>query len=122
MGERSGTSVATTGAVIKFDDRKLRLIVARAPDLVESVVNKTGFDIVRLAQNRVPVDTGATKNSIRSRTISRFTRRIGPTTLYAIFLEFGTLRMVARPFMVPALEGVRQPFLNALGAIYRRFQ
>ena len=108
------------GAVVRVDDKILRRIVARAPDLVEAVVSKTGFDVVRLAQNRVPVDTGATKNSIRSRFVNRFTRRIGPTTLYAIFLEFGTIRMPARPFMVPALEGVRASFLAALAAIYQR--
>lgn len=106
------------GAAVRFDDAKLRLIVARAPALVTAVLDKTAFDVVRLAQNRVPVDTGATKNSIRSRIVNAFTRRIGPTTLYAIFLEFGTFRMAARPFMVPALDGVRAPFIAALSAIY----
>lgn len=108
------------GATVKFDDHKLRTIVSRAPGLVTAVLDKTGFDVVRLAQNRVPVDTGATKNSIRSRVVNVFSRRIGPSTSYAIFLEFGTFRMAARPFMVPALNAVRAPFIAAMSAIYAR--
>ncbi len=109
------------GAVVKFDDRKLRTIVARAPALVTAVLDKTAFDVVRLAKNRVPVDTSRTKNSIVvHKIVDPLSRRIGPDTGYAIFLEFGTFRMAARPYMVPALEGIRAPFIAALSAIYAR--
>ena len=41
---------------------------------------------------------------------------IGPSTNYAAYIEFGTVRMPARPYMVPALEDVRGGFEAAVAA------
>ena len=63
------------------------------------------------AKSKVPVDTGATKNSINARPAEAVgvfgavtAWRVGPTTEYAPFLEYGTVHMKARPFLIPALE------------------
>ena len=56
------------------------------------------------------VDTGATMNSIEAKPAGGFIKgeniewRVGPVTEYAVFIEFGTWKMRARPFMIPALE------------------
>ena len=63
------------------------------------------------AKAKVPVDTGATKNSITAQPAEAgglcgpvTAWRGGPTTEYAPFLEYGTIHMKARPFLIPALE------------------
>lgn len=74
----------------------------------ELVVRKTTFDIEKDAKNLVHVDTGATKNSIgcdfTGAGTGLFTGICGPTTEYAPFLEDGTSRMPAYPFMGPSFD------------------
>jgi hypothetical protein len=41
-------------------------------------------------------------------------RIIADGVKYGIFREFGTRRMAAHPFMIPALEAVRTAFLQAM--------
>ena len=62
------------------------------------------------------VDTGATMNSINARRddAEGLSWKIGPSTEYAPFIEFGTSRMSARPFMIPALEKEAPRFQDAL--------
>ena len=76
------------------------------------------------AKAKVPVDTGATKNSINSNpaeatgifgTVTAW--RVGPTTEYAPFLEFGTVYMKERPFLIPALESESPKLLEAIKQI-----
>ena len=37
---------------------------------------------------------------------------------YGIYQEFGTTKMAAHPFMTPAAEAVRQPFLDGLKVLH----
>ena len=82
------------------------------------------------------VDTSATVNSIMARpadqsflgvrpivgavsTPGGMAWRIGPTTDYAPFIEFGTARMRARPFMVPASEQEKPRLVKALSQVFK---
>ena len=71
------------------------------------------------------VDTGATMNSIEATPVGGFMRgenlewRIGPVTDYAPFIEFGTVYMRARPFMIPALESEAPRFREAIEQLMR---
>lgn len=67
------------------------------------------------------IDTSETVNSIMPRPADRegLAWRIGPTTDYAPFVEFGTSRMRARPFMVPASEQEKPRLLKALGQVFQ---
>lgn len=80
------------------------------------VVRRNAARIEQLSKQLVPVDTGATKNSIGVDTagdgrFAAITATIGPTTGYAHFLERGTSRRAPRPFMVPALNRVTPGFV-----------
>lgn len=81
-------------------------------------IAKTAHDVARIAKTKVPVDTGATRESITA-SINRdaLSATIGPTTYYAPFLEYGTSRMTARPFMHPALEAVKPGYVAAMQRI-----
>jgi phage gpG-like protein len=47
------------------------------------------------------IDTGALRASIHVETVNANTRAIATSTDYAAYLEFGTSRMSARPYMMP---------------------
>jgi HK97 gp10 family phage protein len=60
--------------------------------------------------------TGATKRSIsvNSGNIGRFKYRVAPGTEYAIYVELGTRKMSAQPFIKPAFDEQKKLFKNDL--------
>lgn len=52
----------------------------------------------------VPVDTGFLRNSIQVDEVTPVEAYIAPHTDYAEFVEFGTERQAAQPYMRPALD------------------
>lgn len=83
------------------------------------VVTKTALDIVRdgklIARAKFSEEaTGATATSISHTKQGAYEAEIGPTTYYAKFVEDGTSRMAAKPFMTPAAERNQEPFAQAL--------
>lgn len=90
-------------------------IAAALPDKTKAVVAKAAFDIEAQAKNRVPVDTGALKNSITTDFENDgLTAVVAPHMEYAAFVEYGTRRMSAQPYMTPAAETVRPAFVGAM--------
>ncbi len=100
------------GVKVTVDRKKLDLLVLQLPIQLEAILEIAARNIERKAKDRVPVDTGATKNSIFVNKPRPFQRRVGPTTHYAPPLEYGTHRMPARPFIVPAAKS-EEPHLQA---------
>ena len=60
--------------------------------------------------------TGATKRSIsvNSSKIDRFRYRVAPGTAYAAYVELGTRKMSAQPFIKPAFDEQKKLFKNDL--------
>ena len=48
--------------------------------------------------------------------------RVGPVTEYSPFIEFGTVYMRARPFMVPALESEAPRFREAIEQLMKKLE
>lgn len=89
---------------------------------VSVATRRTALTIEALSKQTVPVDTGATKNSIGSDIAETGSGdgygidvESGPQTDYAMFIEVGTERMPPRPFMGPAFDQAVPPWLDALG-------
>ena len=104
---------------VKVDMSSYSDAVAKYPDKVKDVVQLAARRIEigskQLITDLGAVDTGATRSSIFvDPGTPSFEQKIGPTTEYAPFIEFGTRYMAARPFMVPTLEKERIPFMEAL--------
>jgi HK97 gp10 family phage protein len=98
---------------VTFD--KFPQIAAAMPEKTSQVVRKAAFDIEGQAKNRAPVDTGALKNSISTEFEDNgLTGIIAPHVEYATFVEFGTKRMSAQPYMTPAAEAVAPAFISAM--------
>lgn len=99
---------------------------------VERIVEKHGVDMQRKAVNnasrfrghyegrgksrRFVHPTGATKRSIsvNSSKIGRFKYRVAPGTDYAAYVELGTRKMSAQPFIKPAFDEQKKLFKNDL--------
>ena len=99
---------------------------------VERIVEKHGVDMQRKAVNnaskfrghyegrgknrRFVRPTGATKRSIsvNSSKIDRFKYRVAPGTDYAAYVELGTRKMSAQPFIKPAFDEQKKLFKNDL--------
>ena len=99
---------------------------------VENIVEKHGEEMQKKAVNnasrfrghyegrgknrRFVRPTGATKRSIsvNSGKIDRFKYRVAPGTDYAAYVELGTRKMSAQPFIKPAFDDQKRLFKNDL--------
>lgn len=122
--------------------RELRETIERNAD---RIVRKTAFDLQGEAMQRAPVDTGYLKNSIYVRTEDssgyaeagekageqnpegqmlpevprpgKHTAIVAVGAEYGIYVEMGTARRAATPFLAPAAERARPQFEKALKGI-----
>ena len=97
------------------------LDISGLEDDLKKVTEIAARNVETRAKQIVPVDTGATKNSIFvSPGKPSFEQRVGPTTEYAPFIEFGTRHWSGKAFMIPSLEAERKNFLDALGQVFKK--
>lgn len=61
-----------------------------------------------------PVDTGFLRNSIQVDSVTPMEAIIAPHTDYAEYVEFGTSRMAAQPYMRPALDEHENEIVQAV--------
>lgn len=110
-------------------------IAAALPDETSQVVRKVAFDVEAEAKMLVPVDTGNLKNSIRMVMEPDAIEAVvdiepgktppGKTSTttsaeYAPYVEFGTHKMGAQPFMTPAAEMNQPKFESAMKQLLQR--
>ncbi|HLH22445.1 MAG TPA: HK97-gp10 family putative phage morphogenesis protein [Chloroflexota bacterium] len=115
-------------------------------DRADEVIRKAAFDVEARAKQAAPIDTGALRNSIYTRTRKEsgygaarsaaqgangqarmLPEHERPDDLaavvavgaeYGVYVELGTRRMGARPFLGPAAEAVRPAFVEAMKALH----
>lgn len=78
------------------------------------IVAKAALDIQAGAQRRAPVDTGTLRASIQAKRISATHWEVWVGVDYGIYLEYGTVRMAARPYLRPAVAEVADGFRKAM--------
>jgi len=71
---------------------------------VAKQISESALNIQREAKRRCPVDTGALRNSITVDFYGDMSAQIGPHMPYAQYVEFGTRKMRAQPYLFPAYE------------------
>lgn len=83
---------------------------------VKKAVQTSTYRISSNAKKRAPVDTGNLRGSISStaKLNDGFTGEIKATAEHAPFVEFGTRKMAAQPYMGPAVEEETPKFNKAL--------
>ena len=106
---------------IKFDFKGVEETVANmkklSPELKRKIsqqVAKSALNIQKGAKERCPVDTGALRNSITVDFYGEMSAEIAPHMPYAPYVEFGTKKMSAQPYLFPAYEEERPKFEQGL--------
>jgi HK97 gp10 family phage protein len=106
---------------VKLNTDGLDRLIKEAPEKVDSAVRATAFFVEAIAKTMSPVATGANRSSIYTKTskgvsgtpgelgdilpgVGPMEAVVGPSMGYSVFLEFGTSRMAARPYLTPAAE------------------
>lgn len=100
---------------VRVDFNKLNGSGAKLKAGLTAAVAKTTFDVQAKAQGYSPVDTGLNRASITGRP-SGLQGEVTTGTDYAIYLEMGTYKMAAQPFMRPAAEQGLPSFVAAATA------
>lgn len=87
-----------------------------AKKVIRAAIRQSLKPVLATAKDLAPVDTGVLKGNIKLRAAARRRKgsialevRVGPgdfkgDQFYAAFIEYGTVKMPARPFMRPAYE------------------
>lgn len=84
---------------------------------VEKEIINTATKVQARAKQRCPVDTGSLRNSISIKKLDDMEVEVGAYMPYAAYVEFGTYKMKARPYLFPAFEEERPKFLRRLEKI-----
>lgn len=101
---------------------KMKIVSSRWGEALESkreavsqIVRSTAFAIEADAKSRAPVDTGFLRNSIKA-TIEQgeIVAKVVVGADYGRFVEYGTRRAGAQPFLRPAVEVNKPLYFAAL--------
>lgn len=96
---------------------RVRNVSLKAMQLAVGLVHRHAISIV-------PVDTGGLKNSLwfkpdYERTENTLVGAVGTNKTYAPFVEFGTSRMSAQPYLIPAvtnnISAINSIFAHEIG-------
>lgn len=117
---------------LEIDDRQMRqfatslaAVPAMSRGMVRAALSKTATDIVASAKKASPVDTGNLRASISASPVESgadgsFYTEVGPTAAYGVFVELGTSRAPAQPFLFPAAEFHSEALTKALESLAER--
>lgn len=98
--------------------RAIKLFTDRKDKAIRSQVSTSADSITRVAKQLCPVDTGRLRDSIHPEFSNNgMDAQVVTDVFYAPFVEFGTSRQRAQPFLFPAAEQERQKFLSAIKRI-----
>ena len=103
---------------IRLDTSKLDKLAANLHPVAEQLVAKAAFDVEALAKAAAPVKTGNLKSSIAAQPRGPFSWVVRVGASYGAYVEFGTSKMDARPYLGPAVASVRKGFVAACKALF----
>lgn len=106
-------------STIKLDTRVLDAILQKLPAESDRLVKAGAEAIQGKAATLAPVDTGALKNSLHTEKHGEFTYWVADGMEYGVFVELGTSRMSAQPFMAPAVEWVRPQYIDSWKNLFK---
>lgn len=110
---------------VRVDTNGINQILRRLPGNRDALVRRIAFEVEAEAKQLAPVDTGALKASIYTRTSNEQmpdvdegervelprppegVAHVGPSVEYGVYQELGTSDMAAQPYLTPAVEMVR---------------
>lgn len=86
--------------------RSLRDLAPRVMAVVDRELEETAEEIEFLAKDLAAVRTGEMRSKIHVERISHLALQVRADAAHSAFVEFGTSKMAAQPFITPAIEAV----------------
>ena len=87
--------------------RKIAELASKFPDKLRGVISKSVLVVEGRAKKTVPVLTGRLRASITNEVKKEgdgYMGKVGTTVEYAPYVEFGTKRSRAKPYLFPAMK------------------
>lgn len=81
---------------------------------VSAEIQYAGFECQKLAKQACPVDKGRLRASIQYQKIDMYSCQVTTNVNYSKYVEFGTVHMRARPFLMPAYVTANMHLMDAL--------
>lgn len=119
--------VTTDGVRVEVDDRNLKMALNRLNSEIQNVVieflKKEALTWQREIKQKITdngsVVTGDLRRSISVQNKEKWEYLIGTNLFYAPFVEYGTRRMGAKPYMTPIYEKRKEIFEEDLKRVLR---
>lgn len=109
------------GVTVRVETKNLdELRRALSPSGIDRLLLRAGFEAEGLAKSAAPVDTGFLRGSLSTVASGPGEVTIGASAGYAPFIEYGTRRMKAQPFLEPAVKVAGDHLKAALEVILRK--
>lgn len=101
---------------VSVDTSKLDEIIAKLPANRDKIVKAVAFEVLREAQQKAPVDTGALKANadVNTNYAGDGIMSVEFYQEYAPYVELGTYKMAARPFLTPAVEAGEKKLVSLI--------
>lgn len=97
-----------TGA--KHIVRRLNMLVPAMEGVAAEAVSASAGRCAAIARGLVPVDTGALRDSIEAHSSGEYASSVTASASYAAMVEYGTGKMAAQPYMLPAAHRAAEEF------------
>ena len=123
MGDIKVTVNGQSAVISNFTANAYRMTLE-----ARSCIQQAGVDCEKYAKQACPVGTpesthkkgyrgGTLRRSIRYKRQGEFSCSVGTNVVYAPFVEFGTSKMRAQPFLYPAYQRAMSELLDNLRSI-----
>lgn len=99
-----------------------KLTEGLSPQEIDRAVLRAAMDAEGGAKIGAPVDTGALRNSIQARASGPGEAIVGVGMAYGPYVEYGTYRMKAQPYLAPALVKAVERLRRSLENLFRSVQ
>lgn len=103
---------------LELDTRVLDKFAKSVGYSMDQAIAATAFQVEAEAKPLAPYDTGALQNSIHTEKVSSKHYIVADGVEYGIYQELGTKRMAAHPFLIPAVEKVRNFIVDKVAKIF----
>jgi hypothetical protein len=121
--------VSASLSIRRVDKRRLTQLIRQLPGAADDALNAAAQEALAqivLSFGKSPsapgsppgVDTGTLRGSMRVEKTGDLEYQVMDGVEYGVYLELGTARMAARPFVTPVIETMRQ---GELGRMMRRY-
>lgn len=104
--------------VAKLDLTRLNELRAELRPRADRIAGAAAFSIEGQAKIHAPVDTGFLRSSILAQHAGELAYRVSVYAEYGAYVELGTSRAAAQPYLAPAVEAERAKFEKAWAELF----